>query len=515
MSNIRVLVVDESRYTRDIVVQNVLKPKGFAVLEAMDGVTGLELALHYDVECIILALEMARMSGFSFIDSLRGHGIDVPIIAMTSDLTDTTASQLFFRDVHHCVTKPFTADDLLATVHRALSHVTLKHEKHELAEQLEQLNRQLEQRLRERDILRHIGESAAAQLGPGELLNQIADAALHLTGAEECTVFLADGTGKDLKRHLHKQHVKSGERQVSKYTEDQLAAAAMLRGEPTLAGPMLFVPIRVGDRSVGALGVSNSLTARPFSIQDQYPLSALASFAALALENARLSHYIRDAQGGDTQKLRSLLERYVSPSIVERLIANPETLTLGGVRRRATILFADIRGFSRFSVRAAPEVLVDVLNRHIAAASDAILAEGGTLDKFLGDAVMAYFNAPLPQPDHTLRAVRAAWRMCQAAQQSHSQLPSASRLEFGVGISTGEVLVGNIGVPQMMNFTVIGDAVNVSRRLQEHAKGGQILINVQAYESVRGYVNVRPIGMLEIKGHPQPEPIFEIVNVRL
>lgn len=515
MPNIRVLVVDESRYTRDVVIQNVLKPRGFAVLEAMDGVTGLELALHYDVECIVLALEMARMSGFGFIDSLRNQHVDVPIIAMASNLTDNTASQLFFRGVHHCITKPFEADDLLAMIDKALVQVKLKHEQEEITEQLAQANRQLEQKLRERDILHHIGESAAALLIPNELLNQIADAALYLTGAEECMVFLADEAGKNLKRHVHKQRIKSGERQVSQYTEDQLAAAAMLRGEPTPAGPMLFVPIKIGERSIGALGVSNSLTARPFGAQEQYPLRVLASYAALALENARLSHCVRDVKGWDTQRLRGLLEQYVAPSIVERLMANPETMSLGGVRRRATILFADIRGFSRFSARAAPEVLVDVLNRHIAVASEAILAEEGTLDKFMGDAVMAYFNAPLPQPDHSLRAVRAAWRMCQAAQQSHSQLPSASRLEFGVGISTGEALVGNIGVPQMMNFTVIGDAVNVSRRLQEHAQGGQILLNVQAYEAVRGYVNVRPIGMLEIKGHPQPEPIFEIINVRL
>jgi len=210
-----------------------------------------------------------------------------------------------------------------------------------------------------------------------------------------------------------------------------------------------------------------------------------------------------------------LFERYVAPSVVEKLVAHPDAIELGGVRQRATILFADIRGFSSFSARATPEVLVDVLNRHIAVAVEAILAEGGTLDKFLGDAVMVYFNAPLPQPDHALRAVRAAWRICRAVDESPSSLPSASRLQFGVGISTGEVLVGNIGVPQLMSFTVIGDAVNMSRRLQEHAHGGQILICQQVCGLVRGYVEARPVGMVELKGHPQPEPAFEVMAVHV
>jgi adenylate cyclase len=148
-------------------------------------------------------------------------------------------------------------------------------------------------------------------------------------------------------------------------------------------------------------------------------------------------------------------------------------------------------------------------------AVEAILAERGTVDKFLGDAVMAYFNAPLPQPDHALRAVRAAWRICRAVDESHARLPSAHRLQFGVGVSTGEVLVGNTGGPQMMSYTVIGDVVNVSRRLQERARAGQILICRHVHKLVRSFVEVRSVGMVELKGHSQPEAAFEVVAVRV
>jgi class 3 adenylate cyclase len=278
---------------------------------------------------------------------------------------------------------------------------------------------------------------------------------------------------------------------------------------------MLSVPLKVGDHPVGVLCVSNKVTARSFSDHDRRLLMSLADYAAIAIENASLVHQIERTKEQEKDQIRGLFERYVAPSVVEKLMAQPESVALGGVRRQATILFADIRGFSSFSTRATPEVLMDVLNRHIAVAAEVILEEGGTLDKFLGDAVMAYFNAPLPQPDHVLRAVRAAWRICRAVDESHARLPEASQLQFGLGVSTGEVLVGNVGAPQMMSFTVIGDAVNKSRRLQECAQGGQVLICQQVFGLVRGYVEARPVGIVELKGHPQPEPAFEVVAVHV
>jgi class 3 adenylate cyclase len=194
-------------------------------------------------------------------------------------------------------------------------------------------------------------------------------------------------------------------------------------------------------------------------------------------------------------------------------MASPDAATLGGVRRTVTALFADMRGFSTFSTLATPEVLVDVVNRHVSVVAEAILAEDGTLDKILGDEVMAYFNAPLRQPDHALRAVRGAWRLCRTIEESNPQLPPASRLQFGVGISTGEALVGNVGAEQLMSFTVSGDAINVGRRLTERARAGQILICQQTYWRVQDHVRAQPRGMVEIKGHPQPEPVFEVLSV--
>jgi len=515
LSNIRVLVVDDSREMREFVTQYVLEPNGFEVVEAINGAEGVRKALEGDIDLVLLDLEMPRMDGFEVLDTLRARHSQVPVVLMTSHGSESIVVEVFRKGVRDYVIKPFTADEMLATIERALSEVRLQREKEALTTRLIQSKQQLEQRLRELGTLSRIGKSVTALMGRDKLLGRIVDAALYITGSEESAIFLQAGRGGELEEHVRRRRVEGDERQVSRRTEDQLVAEAMRKGDAMTTSAMLSVPLKVGQTPIGVLCVSNKVTARSFSNHDRRLLMALADYAAIAIENARLVQRIEQTKEREKKQIRQLFERYVAPSVVEKLMAQPDAVALGGVRQRATIVFADIRGFSNFGAQATPEVLVDVLNRHIAVAVEAILTEGGTLDKFLGDAVMAYFNAPLPQSDHVLRAVRAAWRMCRAVDKAHASLPPASRLRFGVGVSTGDVLVGNIGAPQLMNFTVIGDAVNVSRRLQERAHGGQILICQQVYSLVRDYVETRLVGMAELKGHPQPEPVFEVVTVHV
>ena len=515
MSNIRVLVVDDSRQIREFVVQYVLEPNGFETVEAADGAEGVRKVLQGGIDLVLLDLEMPKMTGFEVLDALRARHSQVPVILMTSHGSEAIAIEVFRKGVRDYVIKPFTADEMLVAIEQALREVRLQREKEALTARLIQSNRQLEQRACELNTLSHIGKSVTALMQRDKLLGRIVDAALYIIGSEESAVFLQDERVGELHEYVRRRRVSGEEQQVSRRTENQLVADAMRTGDAMTTGAMLSVPLKVGGRPIGALCVSNKVTALSFSDHDRRLLMALADYAAIAIENARLLQQIEQAKEREKEQMRRLFERYVAPSVVEKLVAQPDAVALGGVRQRATILFADIRGFSGFSTRVTPEVLVDVLNRHIAVVAEVILSEGGTLDKFLGDAVMAYFNAPLSQPDHALRAVRAAWRICRAVDESHSQLPPASRLQFGVGVSTGEVLVGNIGAPQLMSFTVIGDAVNVSRRLQERARGGQVLICQQVCGLVRGYVEARLVGMVELKGHPQPEPAFEVVAVNV
>ncbi len=209
---------------------------------------------------------------------------------------------------------------------------------------------------------------------------------------------------------------------------------------------------------------------------------------------------------------RRLFERMVSPAVINQL--DPNSLALGGRRVDITVLFADIRGFTTYSEKQSPEDLVSVLNKHLAAAAEAVLAEEGTIDKFLGDAVMAWFNAPIPQKDHSLRAVRAALALRDAIAKLHSELPAAAQLDFGVGIHYGDAVLGLIGTEKRLEYTAIGDSVNTTKRIQENAARNQILISKEAFERVKKEVDAKPYAPLMVKGKTQPVEVYEVIGLR-
>jgi PAS domain S-box-containing protein len=214
------------------------------------------------------------------------------------------------------------------------------------------------------------------------------------------------------------------------------------------------------------------------------------------------------------RSIRETFERYVAQAVVERLLANPELVRLGGMRQEITSFYADIRGFTSFSEKTEPEFQIEVLNKHLTLAGEAILEEEGTLDKFVGDSAMAIFNAPEPQEDHTLRAVRAALRMQEAVCKLHKQVDERERLNFGVGITVGEAVVGNIGSTVVQNFTAIGDCVNFSSRLSDVAGPGQVYISAEAYERIKGHIEARFVGDVQVKGHSKADPIYEVVGLK-
>lgn len=209
---------------------------------------------------------------------------------------------------------------------------------------------------------------------------------------------------------------------------------------------------------------------------------------------------------------RRLFERMVSPAVINQL--DPDELQLGGKRSKITTLFADVRGFTQFSESQSPEDLVSVLNRYLAAAADAILLEEGTIDKFLGDAVMAWFNAPIPQADHALRAVRAAIGIRQTIRNLHLKLPQKFHLDFGIGIHAGEAVLGVIGTERRIEYTAIGDSVNTAKRIQENSNHNQILVSAIIYNEVKSQVIARPTAPVHAKGKSHPVEVYEIIKMR-
>ncbi len=233
---------------------------------------------------------------------------------------------------------------------------------------------------------------------------------------------------------------------------------------------------------------------------------------AYLLEGSQRAAY---AQGRLVSALHArvdgLLRQYLSPGVASALIEDPDRAALGGSEVQVTVLFADLRGYTAFSERLAPHEVVAMLNAAFGATVPIVLDEGGTVVQFMGDALMAIFNAPNPQPDHALRAARAALRM----QRAMLGLRGAERRPgFRVGINTGLALVGNIGAAQIRNFSAIGDTTNLAARLQTYADEGSVVIGARTCELIRDRAEVRPLGSPELKGKSQPVEVYELLGLR-
>lgn len=207
-----------------------------------------------------------------------------------------------------------------------------------------------------------------------------------------------------------------------------------------------------------------------------------------------------------TELLRETFSRYLSPQVLEQVLADKHRPALQSVRRDLTVLFVDIRNFTRFAELHQPEEVVEVLNQYLDIMVDVLFKYQGTLDKFLGDGLLALFGTPLSQADHPQRAVRAALEIQQAicAFNISRGQQGAMTLDMGIGINSGEAIVGNIGSEKRMEYTVVGDMVNVAHRLQAQAQGGEVLISDTTLAHVRELVTVYATVKAQVKGRQQP-----------
>jgi adenylate cyclase len=210
------------------------------------------------------------------------------------------------------------------------------------------------------------------------------------------------------------------------------------------------------------------------------------------------------------EQTRELFERYLPPQVAQYLIDDPSRANLGGERREVTVLFADLRGFTALAERMSPERLVEVVNRYLALATESILGEGGVLDKFMGDSVMALYNSPLEQPDHALRALKTAFDVRDNVRRNSIQ----PAMRFGFGINTGVAVVGNVGSEALMNYTAIGDTVNLAFRIQAQAKSEQILLSRATYQQVQDYVDAKPLGRMRMERRAEEAEVYEAISLR-
>ncbi len=266
---------------------------------------------------------------------------------------------------------------------------------------------------------------------------------------------------------------------------------------------VMCIPLILHNEILGVFGVANSRLPG-FEERERRLLTAIASQMDTAIFESLAQ-----------RRLRRVLGRSVDPQVMERLLSNPDMDFLKGERQELTVLYSDIRGSTRLAECTEPELLVGFINDYLGKMSSLILKYEGTLDKFVGDEVMALFGAPFPQADHALRAVRVALEMQIGHQDvvERWQGRGVDAAPIGIGIATGELIVGEMGSSQRTDYTVIGRAANLGARICSAAQPGQVLISQATYEQVIGRVDAKPIRGLEFKGVSGEVIVYEVTQV--
>jgi len=253
-------------------------------------------------------------------------------------------------------------------------------------------------------------------------------------------------------------------------------------------------------------------------------LEVLSSITSLVMGNAELFSLTREDlekqkeltthQIEEKRKIKDMFGRFTSPHIVEQLMAKPEDLALGGTRRQMTVLFSDIRGFTTYSENREPEEVVTILNEYLTEMTEIILEHGGTLDKYVGDEIMAIWGAPMAQYDHAELAVKAAVGMVKRLQELKAKwfTEGIEPVDMGIGIHSGDMVVGYMGSPRRMDYTVIGDNVNIGARVEALTRDYScyIIITEDTLDEVKNIVETTPLGSVSLKGKELTVPVHKI-----
>lgn len=307
---------------------------------------------------------------------------------------------------------------------------------------------------------------------------------------------------------------------------DALSALPVGGLQRTIRGDFAWLLLFLGGAGLGALllggrmalGMTRALEAlvggfRKLAVQQYTPVPIVATGDELE----ELAHGFNQAVAGleERDRLKTTFGKYMTESVMSHLLSN--RVQLGGDTLPVTILFSDIRGFTSISEQLDAQHLVALLNEYFTEMVDIVMDHGGVVDKYIGDAIMVVFGAPVPQPDDALRAVRAAVKMRESLARLNRRLEArgATPIRTGVGLHSGEVVAGNIGSERRMEYTVIGDAVNLASRLEGATKdlGADLVISETTYELVREQVTAEVLGTITVKGREQPVAVYAVTAV--
>lgn len=275
-------------------------------------------------------------------------------------------------------------------------------------------------------------------------------------------------------------------------------------GEDTSGIPVIMLTAQdaIESRVEGLTAGADDYLTKPFS-----PRELMAR-----VDRSLRSKAISDDMRSQQLLLRKTFSRFVAAPVVDQLLQNPEQVRLGGKLQPVTVFFADLQGFTSLSEQTEPETLLQLLNSYHTYMVRIVLQYGGTIDKFLGDGLMALFNTPVYQDDHIARAVKTALHIQDELHWFVQDMPPEHRMLVNFGIHTGTAIVGNVGSDNVMDFTAVGDTVNVAARLQGAADNGQILVSKEVFNATQDFVFGRSRGELRVKGRKTPVDAYEISN---
>ncbi|MBN1233879.1 MAG: FHA domain-containing protein [Candidatus Coatesbacteria bacterium] len=522
-NNIVLLSAIVSRYHAQIV-----KVQGKYYIEDLESVNGVflngirvaKVALKYGDQIKI------GNTVFTFMETEIADGFST-----TTDGDEATNQEIKEFDLHIR-----RLEDIFFQVSPSLSSPKINIEASQL---FRKLNRNFKKLIKEAEIrhtLYDVSRLIASVYDMQVLLNLVMDLALKAIKAERGFVLM-----KNEKGDLEVKVARLMEDDIKEFEgvgiSQSIAGKVVEKGEPILTfdaatdprfsnqesiishniKSVLCVPLKGRDgETFGVIYADNKgglENKKVFRQEDLEFFVAFANQSAIAIENASLYEKVRKEE-----QMRLTLARYLSPQIVEQVLHAPGEMQLGGVKKHVTVLFADIRNFTPTTEQVDSNLLVTLLNEYFTIMTQTVFEFEGTLDKYLGDGLMAVFGAPFSHPDDELRAINSAIKMQSLVENLKKGWKSrgfsdlfSSDFYIGIGISTGEVISGNIGSYSRMDYTVIGDTVNLSSRLSHIACKGQILISEDTYKFVKNRIEVNELPMQKIKGKEHQIKIYEVV----
>jgi adenylate cyclase len=372
-----------------------------------------------------------------------------------------------------------------------------------------------------------LSQVTASELNIDALLNKILDKAFEITTADRgCILLMQNGRESD-PRAVKQRHGKSDEPfEVSQTILNEVINEhhAVLSSDATIDSRFggshsiilqgirstMAVPLIFDSELLGVIHLDSQVATGVFSEKDLQILSAFAHQAAVQIANVRL------AKRAEAEAVaRNNLSRLLSPNLVDQVVSGHIAMEKGGQLRQATVLFSDIRGFTASSERFDPQIVVSMLNEYFEIMVDIIFQHEGTLDKFVGDEIMAVWGAPVQQDDHTERAVRAALDMMKALDDFNRfrVANGEEAIRVGLGINCGEVVAGYMGSTRTLSYTVIGDTVNTASRLCGHAGPGEIIVSDPVLHALGGRIQYEERSAASLKGKSRPVPIYRVTGI--